>query len=828
MVSKTSVSVFDKLSQNARISLRISKSISKQLFSKEVEPIELFLGILLNKDSLFARTVVNMGLDIESIKTHLIGDIKLNVKVSKKDPEEIDLSIDSGEILRDAYLIARRFAHVYVGTEHIALSILGNIEFPFVKVLTGLGISFATFEKSLMHYAAYPIGVLAKPELPFMENGENGSILKVFGKDIIQEARDGKYDPIIGRNEEIEKIINILSRRRKNNVLIVGESGVGKTAVVQGLAQRIVADLVPESLKGCKIISIDVASIIAGSKMRGDIEEKMSAIVREISSMPNTIVFFDEIHNILSSGMPGSQSDFVSVLKPALTEGNFRVVGTTTNSEYSKYIEDDNAFARRFQSVNVEETSIIDTVSILKKLKPVLEKHHSVKIDKSAIEAAVILSDRYVSDRYLPDKAIDLLDEASALQRLSIEKQFSKLSELRNRYNTLEKEKEELVNIAGDLLSAQIKRDEQEEVTKEINKLNKDRQKIAKSREVMVTDEIIRDVVSKWTGIPVTTLGGKERSSLISLHGILNRYVVGQVEATSAVANAIKRARVGISSEDRPWASFLFLGPTGVGKTELAKVLTKQLFGDEDRLIQIDMSELMEMHSVSKLIGSPPGYIGYKEGGQLTEKIRLNPHSVVLFDEIEKAHPDVLNILLQILEYGHLTDGKGRRVNFKNTVIILTSNIGAEEIRKDKILGFKNKQESGEKAKIDSEIAYNTMKDTLMKDLKKTIRPELLNRLDDIVIFRSLNENDADKIVDLLLFELNSRVKSLGISVNITDELKSHILEIGFGNEYGARPLRRALQDLVENELASILLLNEKDIPKTIVLDYQKDKVIKL
>ncbi len=826
MVSKTSVSVFDKLSQNAKISLRISKSISSQLFSSEVMPVELFLGLLLNRNSLFSRTIVSMNLDIDNIVSQLIGDIRLEIDNKSKVPQEIDFNLDTAEILRDAYLIARRFSHVYVGTEHIGLSILGNIELPFVKVLESLGLTYSIFEKALMQYAAYPLGLLAKPDIPFPVSQE-GSVLNMYGTDITSDARNGRFDPIIGRDEEIEKIINILSRRKKNNVLIVGESGVGKTALVQGLAQRIVSGLVPESLKECKIISIDVASIIAGSKMRGDIEEKMSSIVKEISLMPNTIVFFDEIHNILSTGIPGSQSDFVSVLKPALTEGNFRVVGTTTNSEYSKYLEDDNAFVRRFQSVLVLEPSMIDTVAILKRLKPVLEGHHGVKIDKTAIEAAVTLSDRYVSDRFLPDKAIDLLDEASALQRLSIEKQFSSISDLRNKYTELEKEKEALVNIQGDLLSAQNLREQQNELLKEINAIEKKRKNMKKMKEVLVNDDTVRLVVSKWTGIPITTIGGKEKSSLINLESILNRYVVGQKEASVLVSNAIKRARVGISAEDRPWASFLFLGPTGVGKTELAKVLTKQLFGDEDRLIQIDMSELMEMHSVSKLIGSPPGYVGYKEGGQLTEKIRQNPHSVVLFDEIEKAHPDVLNVLLQILEYGHLTDGKGRKVNFKNAVIILTSNIGAEEISKDKVLGFRNKNSIN----IDTqqeEQAYSVMKEQLMKQLKNTLRPELLNRLDDIVIFRSLNQNDASKIIDLLLQELNNRLKNLDISVDITKDLKDYILQLGFSKEYGARPLKRALQDIVENEIANIMLQNEEDLPKKLILDFQDNKVIQL
>jgi ATP-dependent Clp protease ATP-binding subunit ClpC len=559
--------------------------------------------------------------------------------------------------------------------------------------------------------------------------------------------------------------------------------------------------------------------------MRGDVEEKVMNIVSEVVESTNTILFIDEIHNILSSGIPGSSSDIASILKPALLKDDFRCIGATTTEEFSMYIEEDNALARRFQPIKLDEASVEDTLEILNNMKVILEAHHNINISKDAIEAATKLSDRYVSNRYLPDKAIDLLDEACATKRMEIEGGYQELSNLINRLRTVQHSKRIQIK-KGNMEEAESLDNEEKKLKEEIEQLEKECERSKRKVDNSVNIDDVRKVVSDWTGIPLNTLGSKEKNALLKLDKELGKKVIGQDEAVESVSNAIKRARTGISDEERPWASFLFLGPTGVGKSELAKVLTQELFGNEERLIQIDMSELMESHSVSKLIGSPPGYVGYREGGRLTEEVRRNPHSVILFDEIEKAHQDVLNLLLQILEDGHLTDGKGRTVNFKNTIIILTSNIGAEEIGRDKILGFVS---SSKKSEDDIDNAYDSMKESLLSELKNTLRPELINRLDDIVIFRALNRRDARKIVRLLVKELNERLEDQNIKVKLGRKLITHIVDEGFSEEYGARPLRRVIQDTVENVLAEYLLENkiedEKEI-KEIKLDFEDGKVI--
>lgn len=809
-VVKKKQSIFGRLSENANVALRSASLVSEKLKERKISVVSIFVGILLNEECIATKVIEDMGLDRgEILKFFFEGKIfEITGDTSVK--RELSFSVEAQEIFREAFNYAQRMAHVYVGTEHLMLAILRSKNQKLDK-LKEINLTYDSFRKGLSRVAMYPIGILAKPEdMQIQVQGEK--VIEMLGTDLVELGKEGLLDPVIGREEEISQLINVLSRRKKNNPLIIGEAGVGKSVLVEGLAQKIADGHVPPSLKDMRIILLDVASIMAGSRMRGDVEERVMAIVQDVISSNNTILFIDEIHNIVSPGIPGSSSDIASILKPALLQDNFRCIGATTSEEYTMYFEEDNALDRRFQPIFLKETSLEDTLKILQKVKPLLEKHHNLRIGGEALKVAVTLSDRYVTDRYLPDKAIDLLDEAAASKRLLIETSFKEVSVLIAELDEIRRTKDQEI-LKGDMEKALRLQKKERLLEDKIRKLEKECSKSKKSIRNEVNEEDVRSIISKWTGIPLNTLGGKERTALLNLEDTLNGYVIGQEEACSSVASAIKRARTGIIDADRPWASFLFLGPTGVGKTEMAKVLTRELFGDEERLIQIDMSEMMEMHSVSKLIGSPPGYIGFQQGGWLTEKVRREPHSVILFDEVEKAHGDVLNVLLQILEYGHLTDGRGRKVNFKNTVVILTSNIGAEEISKDRVLGFVG---NGEKNRSDAEIdgAYSSMKKTLLDELRGELRPELINRLDDIVIFRSLIRKDARKIVKLLVKELNRRLQEEKIKVTLDSKAITYIVKNSFSEEYGARPLRRFLQDEVENVLADWMLENALELEK--------------
>lgn len=796
-------SPFSLLTNNARAALSRASVVAERMEANSVQPLHMFLGLLLVKEGIAARIFKVMNVDVEQTFMSFAGGMEYASFRNAGARSDIELSLGVREILNKAFRISQENHHVYVGTEHLLMALLDTEGEEFVKELESAGVRIDRLRRDIFNFTTYPQGVLSRPSP--LEADQKPTVLDVLGTDLTDLAKKGILDPLVGRDVELAQIINILSRRRKNNPIVVGEAGVGKTALVEGLAQKIIKGDVPESLRETRIVSLDVTNIVAGSKMRGDMEEKMMAVVNEVSASPRTILFIDEIHSILSMGaVSGGGLDLAGVLKPALVHGNFRCIGATTVVDYTRFFEEDAALSRRFQQVMVEEASVPDTIDILNNIRPILEAHHNVVITDEAVDSAAHLTDQYVSDRYLPDKAIDLMDEAAAARRLELEGKYDDLTRAVDEYRRIKKAKEGAVQ-KGALEEASGLREKEIEQKSVISDIKKRRGRVKKSKQYWVDEDVVRQLISGWTGIPLNTIGSAESSELLKLEEVLGTYVVGQKEAVKRVASAIKRARTGVTSGERPWASFLFLGPTGVGKTELAKVLTKVLFGDEDRLIQIDMSEMMEMHSVSKLIGSPPGYVGYREGGQLTERVRRQPHAVILFDEIEKAHIDVLNLLLQILEYGHLTDGKGRRVNFKNTVIILTSNIGADEIRRDKVLGFEVPEK---KTRTDKEIdgAYDGMKETLERELKKTLPPELINRLDDTVIFRSLVRKDARRIVDLLLDELNDRLSERNVSVSLAKGAKDYIVDRGFSDEYGARPLRRTIQEYVETPVASYLL----------------------
>ena len=639
--------------------------------------------------------------------------------------------------------------------------------------------------------------------------------IEQFGRDLTQMAREDKFDPVIGRDKEIERVIQILSRRTKNNPCLIGEPGVGKTAIAEGLAQKIVSGDVPEILRDKRVVTLDLSSMVAGAKYRGEFEERLKKAIGEIIEAGNVIIFIDEMHTIIGAGAAEGAIDASNILKPALARGEMQVIGATTLDEYKKYVEKDAALERRFQPITVGEPTVEESIQILKGLRDKYEAHHGVKITDSALESAAKLSHRYIADRFLPDKAIDLIDEASSRLRLKTYTAPPELKDLETRLESISNEKEEAIQTQDFEKAAKI-RDEEKKVRAELEEKKKTWEQKSNSQQKQVTEEEIAQIVADWTGIPVKSIAEEESQRLLHMEDVLHERVVGQDEAVASIAKAIRRGRVGLSDPKRPTGSFIFLGPTGVGKTELSKALAEALFGDEDAIIRIDMSEYMEKHSVSRLVGSPPGYVGYDEGGQLTDKVRRKPYSVILFDEIEKAHPDVFNIMLQIMEDGILTDSQGRRVNFRNTIIIMTSNIGARLITDNKRrLGFS--ANANEKAED-----YEQIKSDVMGELKKAFRPEFLNRVDDIIVFKPLDQEDIKKIASKMLEQLQTRMKQRDITVDFSDEAIAKLAEVGFDSVYGARPLRRAITSNIEDMIAEEILENrvkDGDHIKVIVRD---------
>ena len=757
--------------------------------------------------------LVGLASDSESVSAHILaakGATRAKIidtittAIGTGTPTDVtaaDLTPRTKQIIEMSAYTSTRLGHSYIGTEHLLLSLLEETDCVALRVLEALGVSAIDLKNSLLSYLdgvkpTAPVDKAARTQARADGALRDCPTLASYGRNLTALAKEGKLDPIIGRDAETERVIQILARRQKNNPCLIGEPGVGKTAVVEGLAKRIADGNIPEMLRNKTIVTVDIPSMIAGAKYRGEFEERLKNVMAEVAKRPDIILFIDEIHTLVGAGAAEGALDAANILKPALSRGEMQLIGATTIAEYRKNIEKDAALERRFQSVMVGEPSPEDAVRILRGLRDRYEAHHKLKISDDAIEAAVSLSARYINDRYLPDKAIDLVDEAASRLRISRYTSPPDVKALEARVDTLCREKEEAIK-AQDFEAAARLRDEEQALRDELRRETTAWQENRRDAALTVTREDIADIVTAWTGIPVRQMESEESKKLLHLDKILKEHIIGQPEAVDAVAKAIRRGRMGLKDPKRPLGSFLFLGPTGVGKTELCRALALVMFGDRNAIIRVDMSEYMEKHSVSRLIGSPPGYVGYDEGGQLTEKIRRKPYSVVLFDEVEKAHPDVLNILLQILDDGMLTDAQGRRVDFKNTVIILTSNIGASAItEKAKSLGF-TAAATDEKAAMEANV---------MQALKSAFRPEFLNRLDEIIVFNRLTDADIRKIASLLLAELGERICGIGVEIEFDPSLVAYVAEKGFDPIYGARPLRRAITSLVEDSFSEAML----------------------
>lgn len=800
------------LSQKAAAALKLAEETAASLGHGVVGTEHLLAGLIRVEDCLAAKILKSKGVTIERYMQQL--NRYYGNSHTDKPSRNVEMTPRSKSVLQISVNESQKLGNTYIGTEHILLAIIMEGEGLAVRILQELGVDAQDLYNSLIQ--ALTEGSPTASGRGQQEGSGDTPTLNQFGRDLTQQASENKFDPVIGRDSEIERVVEILSRRTKNNPCLIGEPGVGKTAIVEGLAQRIVAGNIPESLKNKRVFTLDLSSMLAGAKYRGDFEERLKTAIDEVIKAGNVILFIDEMHTIVGAGAAEGAIDASNILKPALARGEMQVIGATTLEEYRKFIEKDAALERRFQSVKVGEPTVEETIEILKGIRDKYEAHHKVKITDRSIVAAAKLSDRYISDRFLPDKAIDLIDEAAATVRLRNMTAPPDLKDLEDQLDRLSKEKEAAV-MGQDFETAAKLRDEEQSLKKSLDEKKQQWQEESNTSHLEVTEEDIAEKIAKWTGIPVNKLATEESERLKNLENVLHERVVGQEEAVHAVARAVRRGRVGLKDPKRPIGSFIFLGPTGVGKTELSKALAEAIFGDENAMIRIDMSEYMEKHAVSKLVGSPPGYVGYDEGGQLTEKIRRKPYSVILFDEIEKAHPDVFNILLQIMEDGILTDSQGRKVDFKNTVIIMTSNIGARLITANKRLGF----ETDDQQLRD----YESIKNDVMGELKKAFRPEFLNRVDDIIVFHQLTEDNISSIAKIMLDSLMKRLSGNGITASYTPAVVSFVAKEGFDPVYGARPLRRAIQSKIEDALAEEMLDLKIGEGDSIVIDIKNDKV---
>ncbi len=796
--------MFGRFTERAQKVLALAQEEAIRLGHNNVGTEHILLGLVREGEGIAAKALSVLGLSPEKIQKEvesLIGKGQESVQTIHYTPRAkkvIELSMDE----------ARKLGHSYVGTEHILLGLIREGEGVAARVLNNLGVSLNKARQQVLQ-------LLGSNESSSSSGGSsvnaNTPTLDSLARDLTAVAREDSLDPVIGRSKEIERVIEVLSRRTKNNPVLIGEPGVGKTAIAEGLAQQIINNEVPETLRDKRVMTLDMGTVVAGTKYRGEFEDRLKKVMDEIRQAGNIILFIDELHTLIGAGGAEGAIDASNILKPALARGELQCIGATTLDEYRKYIEKDAALERRFQPIRVNEPTNDESVQILKGLRDRYEAHHRVTITDDAIDAAVKLSDRYISDRFLPDKAIDLIDEAASKVRLRSYTAPPNLKELEQRLESVRKEKDAAVQ-SQEFEKAASLRDSEQKLREELETTKNTWKEKQGQENTEVTPEDIALVVSNWTGVPVSKLKQEETERLLNMEGILHNRVIGQEEAVKAISKAIRRARAGLKDPKRPIGSFIFLGPTGVGKTELARALAEALFGDEDATIRIDMSEYMEKHTTSRLVGSPPGYVGHEEGGQLTEKVRRNPYSVVLLDEIEKAHPEVFNILLQVLEDGRLTDSKGRTVDFRNTVVIMTSNVGANTLKRNKHMGFTVQSE---------DQAYENMKTKVMDEMKKAFRPEFLNRIDETIVFHTLEKEHLKHIISLMSKQLQNRLAEQGIDIELTEAALEKIAEEGYDPDYGARPLRRALQRRIEDRLSEELLRGTIAKGQTVKIDVE-------
>ncbi len=803
--------MFNRFTQRAQKVLQLAQEEAIRLKHEAIGTEHILLGLIREGGGIAAKALEAIGVSFETIETgveNLIGtgskDVGPIVHYTPRAKKVIELSVDE----------SRKLGHSYIGTEHILLALIREGEGVAARVLNNAGVSLNKARQQVLQLLGSDDAASA--------NSQNANAsaatptLDGLARDLTEIAREGTLDPVIGRGKEITRVIEVLARRTKNNPVLIGEPGVGKTAIAEGLALQIVSNEVPEILRDKRVMTLDMGTVVAGTKYRGEFEDRMKKVMEEIRQAGNIILFIDELHTLIGAGGAEGAIDASNILKPSLARGELQCIGATTLDEYRKYIEKDAALERRFQPIQVDEPTVEETVQIINGLRDRYEAHHRVKITDEAIDAAAKMSDRYISDRFLPDKAIDLIDEAGSKVRLRSYTTPPNLRDLEKKLEAIRHEKNAAVQ-SQEFEKAASYRDKEQKMKEELESTKTEWKEKQGKTESEVTVNDIAEVVAMWTGIPVARIAETESAKLLNMEEELHKRVIGQKEAVTAISRAIRRARAGLKDPKRPIGSFIFLGPTGVGKTELARALAETMFGDEDSMIRIDMSEYMEKHATSRLVGSPPGYVGYDEGGQLTEKVRRKPYSVILLDEIEKAHPDVFNILLQVLEDGRLTDSKGRTVDFRNTVIIMTSNVGAQELKKNRYVGF-NLQ--------DGEQDYEDMKKKMLDELKKAFRPEFLNRIDEMIVFHSLEKNQLEEIVSLMAQELSSRLAEQDIELVLTHEAKMKIADEGFDPEYGARPLRRALQKHVEDRLSEELLKGTDLSGRKVTVDYADGEFI--